>query len=69
MEERKDIDLKIHELGRFLNLLVIINITFFVASGLVVGLKYYFPLIALTLFILAKIIIIFPALNLYSRRL
>ena len=64
----KNIEVKIAAAGRWMNLLVVINITLFVASGLVQGLKYYFPILALITILITASIILFPKTNLLSKK-
>lgn len=51
-----------------LGMLIVVNLTLFVSSGLVAGFKYYFPLIALTLFGIVQTVITFPTVNLKSSK-
>ena len=64
-----DYNLKITLLSKFLNLLIITNLTLFVASGLVFNFQYYFPIISLVIFLVMVLIIIFPLTNLKSKKI
>jgi len=63
-----NVHLKYEGLTHLSSLLIIINITVFVATGLVQGFTYYFPLIALVLFFLLHLITIFPKTDLLNKK-
>lgn len=58
--EKSDFQFKIANIGRFTNLLIILNISLFVTSGLVKNFDYYFPMIAISLQLMIHFIITFP---------
>jgi len=64
-----DLELKYGNLSRFLTLLIIINITLFFATGLVQGLRYYFPIIAMGIFLLMEILLTAPFVSLKSKKI
>ncbi|MBT3236187.1 MAG: hypothetical protein HN353_09585 [Bdellovibrionales bacterium] len=70
MEEwsKTDYQFKIANISRFSNLLIAMNITLFVASGLVSGMRYYFPLIALALLFVVQMVITMPIFIIRGRK-
>lgn len=60
--------IKIANISRLTNMMVILNITLFVTSGLVKGLEYFFPIIALVIFCLLSLVLIFPLTNIQGLR-
>ena len=63
------IELRLGALSRFLNVLILINGTTFVLTGLVRDLMYYYPIIALALFFLVEVYLIIPCFDLKSKKL
>ena len=61
-------NIKYASLSRTTNLMILINITIFVASGLVQNYEYYWPLIALVLYSVQIIYTILPFTKLQSTK-
>lgn len=64
--EKEEVYLKIHNMSRLLNILILANITTFIGTGLVYDFKYWFPLIALTLFFIVAFFLTLPSYKMKS---
>ena len=62
--DASEYDTRYDQIGRSLNLLIVINITVFVTSGLVQDFRYYFPLIALIIFLVLQFVLTVPLFKL-----
>jgi len=66
--EAKELELKYKAIGQILGLFIVVNISLFVTTGLVSDFKYYFPLIALILFLCILLFVTFPKSKLLSQK-
>jgi len=62
--DSKEFETRYDQIGRSLNLLIIVNVTVFVTSGLIQGFQYYFPLIALGIFMVLQFVLTVPLFKL-----
>lgn len=65
----EDYELKIANLSNLLSILIISNLSLFIASGLVADFRYFFPIISLAIFLIMELILVFPLSNLKSVKL
>lgn len=63
-----ELSLKYQNVSRFLTLLIILNSSVFIVTGLVQGYRYYFPLIAIAICLVEEILLMFPLIRLNSSR-
>lgn len=59
---------KIVTMGQFISILIIVNISLFIASGLVHNFRYFFPIIALVIHTSVYFLITLPWYNLHKNR-